>query len=117
MTALTANPAFATDRKDMQAMRPIIGVLADVDDECSAKVKSPYIRAMEACGATPILLPYVDDGEVVARFAELCNGFLFTGGADIDPKRYGEEPRESIGSIRPYRDQFEFYMLQKVIKT
>lgn len=98
-------------------MRPIIGVLAEVDDECSTKVKSPYIRAMEACGATPILLPYVDDGEVVARFAELCDGFFFTGGADIDPKRYGEEARENIGNIRPYRDQFEFHIFQKVIKT
>ena len=98
-------------------MRPIIGVLAEIDDKLSTRVQNSYIRAIEKSGGIPVLIPYVDGGETVEHLVDICDGFFFTGGADIDPKRYGEEPRESIGDVRQYRDEFEFRVFQKVIKT
>lgn len=98
-------------------MRPIIGVLAEIDDECNTKVQNPYIHAIENSGGTPILLPYIGDGRAIEHLVDICDGFFFTGGADIDPKRYGEESRENIGNIQAHRDEFEFRVFQRVIKT
>ena len=98
-------------------MRPIIGALAEIDNELSTRVQNPYIRAIERSGGIPVLFPYVDDGETVEHLVDICDGFFFTGGADIDPKRYGEEPRETIGDVQEPRDEFEFNVFQRVIKT
>ena len=98
-------------------MRPIIGVLAEIDNELSTKVLNAYTHAIEKSGGIPVLFPYVDDGETVEHLVDICDGFFFTGGADIDPKRYGEETRETIGDVQEHRDEFEFNVFQRVIKT
>ena len=37
-----------------------------------------------------------------------------SGGADIDPKRYGAEPEPELQSIEPARDEFELKILEQV---
>ena len=98
-------------------MRPIIGVLAEIDNELSTKVLNTYIHAIEMSGGIPILFPYVVECKTIEHFIDICDGFLFTGGADIDPKRYGEEASENIGAIQIHRDEFEFQVFEKVINT
>ncbi len=98
-------------------MRPIIGLLAEVDDERATRVMSTYVRAIEKSGGAPFLLPYVEGEEVVRHLALLCDGFLFTGGADISPMRYGEKAKESCGKIQLYRDDLEFRMFAQIYQT
>ena len=74
-------------------MKPIIGVLTEIDNELITRVQNPYIYAIEGSGGIPILLPYVTNCETVEHLVDICDGFFFTDGADIDPKRYKEEPR------------------------
>ena len=97
-------------------MRPIIGMIAEVDDELSARVQIPYVSAIEQSGGLPILLPYVDGDETIEKFVDICDGFFFTGGKDIDPKRYGEEAR-ACEDIQYNRDELEFKVFQRVINT
>ena len=98
-------------------MRPIIGVLAEIDNELNTRVQNPYIHAIEMSGGIPVLFPYVDEDETIERLVNICNGFFFTGGVDIDPWRYGEEPSENLGTLQESRDDFEFRVFQRVIKT
>lgn len=98
-------------------MRPLIGMLVEIDNELSAKVLNTYVHAIERTGGIPIPFPYVDEDETVDRLIDSCDGFLFTGGVDIDPVRYGEEAGEYIGDIQRHRDEFEFNVFQRVIKT
>ena len=98
-------------------MRPIIGVLAEIDNELSTKVLNTYIHAIEMSGGIPILFPYVVECKTIEHLIDICDGFLFTGGVDIDPKRYGEEASENIGEIQIHRDEFEFQVFEKVINT
>jgi putative glutamine amidotransferase len=98
-------------------MKPIIGVLAVIDNERLGSVQYPYVKAIEKSGGTPILLPYSDDESAMEHFVELCDGFFFTGGVDISPTRYGEEVKSTCGEIQHYRDSFEFDMINKVLKT
>lgn len=98
-------------------MKPIIGILAEVDIECNTKVQSAYINAIEQSGGFPILLPYVKETDTIEGFVNLCDGFLFTGGADLAPQRYGEHPKATCGATECNRDELEFKVFQKVIGT
>lgn len=108
---------FKKTTKGATHMKPIIGILAGVDDELITKVQDLYIDAIERSGGTPVLLPYVRGEETIKSFADLCDGFFFTGGADIDPRHYGEEAKSNCGPIQAYRDELEFNVFQKVINT
>jgi putative glutamine amidotransferase len=98
-------------------MRPVIGVLAEVDDEAATRVMRSYIHALEASGGAPLLLPYTEDPEVLSRFAEVCDGFCFTGGKDVDPKHYGEERHPGCEAIAPLRDALELVVFAAVYPT
>lgn len=98
-------------------MKPIIGMLAEVDDERLTHVRPAYVHAIEAAGGLPLLLPYIEDAEAVADFVALCDGFFFTGGMDVDPARYGEKIKPTCGTIQRYRDDLEFRVLGEVLKT
>ena len=89
-------------------MKPIVGIFAEIDDEKAARVMHAYVHAIEIAGGTPLLLPYIEDDEVLARAIALCNGIFFTGGPDIEPKRYGEETDPLCGTVCIYRDDLEF---------
>lgn len=98
-------------------MRPIIGLLAQVDSERSATVNNSYIKAITGAGGVPVLLPYAEDKETLNAFVDLCDGFVFTGGKDIDPSRYGEQKKAECGEIQYYRDELELNIFPRITKT
>ncbi len=67
-------------------------------------VRSNYCRAVEKAGGVPVLSA-LGDPEV---YAELFDGVLFTGGADVNPARYGEENRYA----RDWNDELDEMELQ-----
>ena len=98
-------------------MIPLIGVLPNVDGEKKSKIENTYIKVIEASGGMAILLPYTANPESIERFVGLCDGFIFAGGADIEPARYGEEKHPLCGETTPYRDEVEFLAFEKIMKT
>ena len=98
-------------------MRPIIGILAEVDAERAARVQNTYVKVIEDMGGLPILLPYVEKEESFGCFAALCDGFFFSGGADLHPSRYGEEIKPMCAEIQEHRDELEFRTFEKIIGT
>ena len=98
-------------------MKPIIGVIGAVLSDDRSIVLNNYIRSIERAGAMPIVLPVTESAEHVMRFAAMCDGFLFTGGVDIDPARYGEEKEEVCGEVCHARDQFEFFVFPYLFAT
>lgn len=70
-----------------------------------------YADAVAATGGVPVLLPPVAGvgaaDEVVARL----DGLVVSGGADVDPARYGAEPHPRTAGWRPDRDAWELALL------
>ena len=95
----------------------IIGLLGAVDDERTTSVLRDYTVSVEKSGGTPILLPYTDDEETRESFISLCDGFLFAGGADIEPKYYGEERLPTCERTFEYRDEYDLAMLGRTLET
>ncbi|MDF2474112.1 MAG: peptidase [Anaerocolumna sp.] len=88
--------------------KPIIGLTPQYDSERDRIWIGPnYMNAIRAAGGIPILLPLHVKKEDLVVAAEMCDGFLFTGGSDISPFRFGEETIQQCGVVQPERDLME----------
>ena len=98
-------------------MIPVIGILSEINDERALVLNRQYIKPLEELGALPLVLPSVDSPEIIDEFTKLCDGFLFTGGKDVEPLRYGEQASAECGVIQKYRDSLEFSVFESAFKT
>ena len=96
--------------------RPIIGVIPLWDDAKDSIWMLPgYMRGLEDAGAVPVILPLTVSTDVLKQAAGLCDGFLFTGGHDVNPALYGETKRDRCGEICGARDQMETYIFREFV--
>ncbi|NTU81047.1 MAG: gamma-glutamyl-gamma-aminobutyrate hydrolase family protein [Chloroflexales bacterium] len=70
-------------------------------------VRPPYLQALEAGGAVPLLIHLSDDLEVARALYERCDGVLLPGGVDIDPAYFAEERHPRLGEVDAQRDTVE----------
>lgn len=69
-------------------------------------ISQDYCKALIQAGAIPVFLAPVPKEEVPGMVARL-DGILFTGGVDIAPEHYGEQPHPLLGDLDLERDAFE----------
>ncbi|WP_458126843.1 gamma-glutamyl-gamma-aminobutyrate hydrolase family protein [Paenibacillus sp. Z3-2] len=97
--------------------KPMIGVLPLYDtDKKSYWMLPDYMNAIEGAGGIPIMLPLTTDIEILATLAHEFDGFLFTGGHDLNPDLYHEQTEDTCGELCIERDKMESILLQKVIE-
>lgn len=86
-------------------------------DKDSYFLRPRYIKYAESSSAAiiPLILPITENNDVIRAFAEDFDGFIFTGGDDIEPSRYGEEKLAECGDTEPARDAFELALLRELI--
>lgn len=71
-----------------------------------------YARSIEAAGGVPVLLPPTTPVEsAAAAVAARIDGLVISGGADVSPERYGEQPHPRTTSWRDDRDAWELALL------
>lgn len=62
-----------------------------------------YSNAIAAAGAVPVLAPEC----CTTDYAEICDALLLSGGHDMDPTWYGEDPINDTVKIDLIRDSYE----------
>ena len=72
------------------------------------------MNAVIAAGGVPLVLPLIDDETDINALAQLCDGFLFTGGPDVHPALYKEDAMRYCGSIDDRRDTLELHLFHEV---
>lgn len=94
-------------------MKPIVGVVPSIDEEKGIYfIHEDNILAIEKAGGVPILIPY--QKEMDALLATI-DGLYLTGGYDIDPTLFGEEPHPELGIINRVRDEFESKLIDSAM--
>ena len=103
-------------------MRPLIGItpyFRDTPDRKNSEFEgfiSPetcliyvyYSRKIEQAGGVPVVIPcYYNEHASIPVLTERLDGILFSGGEDVDPKYYGEQPAGSEAATAE-RDAQEF---------
>ena len=74
-----------------------------------------YMALFERLGLASVLITPAHSAESVRRLVSLCCGLVLTGGEDVDPARYGEQPIPELGSVSPARDAMEFNALETAV--
>lgn len=101
----------------MNNKKPLIGVTPLLDEaRDSYWILRGYMDAVQQAGGIPMLLPLTDEDAVLERFADMMDGFIFTGGPDIAPEVYGCEMIPECGELVPARDSLETKLLRAVIE-
>ena len=98
--------------------KPLIALMPLWDEKMNSYWMLPgYMNLIIKSGGVPVMLSFSDDEQSVKEIADRFDGFVFTGGDDIDPAKYGEEKIKECGQPCVHRDSLEFALFSKVIKT
>ena len=99
--------------QDAKNRLPIIGIVpALLPDDQALQIRQNYIDAIIEAGGVPMLLPLTSDFQVYETLFPLIDGFLLTGGCDINPARYGVEPSsDKLSELTPSREEVECLIL------
>lgn len=76
-----------------------------------------YLDGLGQAGGIPVIFPFTSDEEELDRLMSLCDGFLFTGGDDVSPDIYGEEPMTDLLECCRKRDDMELIVLRKAVES
>ena len=88
--------------------KPIIGISASMiyeekdelflGDKYSCVAYS-YVDAVYKSGGIPVTLPILKDVSAIREQVKLLDGLILSGGRDVDPHFYGEEPLEKLEAM------------------
>ena len=82
-------------------------------DEEAALVPAAYVQALERAGGRPVLIPPSEHG--VEETLHAVDGLLFSGGSDLDPDLYDQEPHDETFGVVPDRDRAELALLEAAL--
>lgn len=105
----------------MTARKPIIGITPSPVEDVQPHgaftryaMSSTYTEAVEAAGGVPLVIPpqIGNIDEIIAAI----DGLLLSGGADVDPARYGDDAvHERTYGIHPLRDELEIALVRRAV--
>ncbi|MCY7412393.1 MAG: gamma-glutamyl-gamma-aminobutyrate hydrolase family protein [Salinibacterium sp.] len=103
--------------------KPLIGLTTYLEqaqtgvwDVPASFLPKVYFDAVNRAGGIAVLLPPQPvDAEIANRVLDSLDGLIITGGKDVDPARYGQEPHPTTDTPRTDRDAWEDALLTAAI--
>ncbi|OLR26830.1 gamma-glutamyl-gamma-aminobutyrate hydrolase family protein [Bacillus cereus] len=100
--------------------KPIIGISASVIIDSGgifpgyrrSYVNEDYVNSVLQNGGIPFIIPVHTNMEVIKKQISLIDGLILSGGHDVSPFSYNEEPQQKLGDIFPERDYFDFSLIK-----
>lgn len=101
-------------------MKPLIGVTASLLREPPQRNwvynSADYFQAVQDAGGIPVLLPLIASEQDAAEVLDRVDGLLLSGGGDMDPVYFGEDPHPYLGAITPERDVTELALTREALR-
>lgn len=97
-------------------MRPIIGITTFKTNEKRAtyvSVADNYVNSIICAGGTPLLIPTNNNLKMITEYLRIIDGLMITGGEDILPLYYGENPIQEITKMDCERDEWEYNLVKQ----
>lgn len=93
--------------------RPVIGIPCRFNWETNYyELRETYPEAIYASGGTPMLVPLIPQPDFIETAIEHFDGICLSGAVnDVDPLRYGREPKPGLGPVVPRRDETDMMLL------
>jgi putative glutamine amidotransferase len=100
--------------------RPVIGITSYAQDARwgvwdlpAVLVPLDYVDAVERAGGRAVVIPPLEDD--IEQTLDLLDGVVFSGGADVDPARYGADAHPETDVPQTRRDTGELALLQAAL--
>ncbi|MGI9049325.1 MAG: gamma-glutamyl-gamma-aminobutyrate hydrolase family protein [Rubrobacteraceae bacterium] len=107
-------------------MTPIIGITATLKEDVDSVAERPlgryvradldYVEGVANAGGAPVVLPAVGERRAAEAVIGSLDGLLLSGGSDLDPSYYGEDPIPELSVTLPERDAFEMALLDEALR-
>jgi len=100
-------------------MPPIIAITAKTEElrsRSQTTIPVAYAKAVEEAGGLPFIVPIINLRGNIAAVAKGADGFIFSGGDDIRPGYYGEEPLLPLELSPDERTDFEIALFTEVMR-
>ncbi|WP_234125017.1 gamma-glutamyl-gamma-aminobutyrate hydrolase family protein [Clostridium hydrogenum] len=81
-----------------------------------AYVNNDYIQSVEKAGGTPVMLPVISDYEKVKNQIEAVDSIIISGGFDVNPLIYDDEPSQKQGFLCPERDEYDLMVIKAAME-
>ncbi|ASJ20777.1 gamma-glutamyl-gamma-aminobutyrate hydrolase [Brachyspira hampsonii] len=81
-----------------------------------AFINRSYVDSVIRSKGVPFLMPITEEKDIIKKMVENVDGIIMTGGVDIHPFRFNEEPIEKIGAILAERDEFDFTLMKYAVE-
>lgn len=82
------------------------------------KIRRSYVEALANSGGIPYVLPHFSDSSLQAEeILRDVDGLVLSGGTDVDPKWFDQEPRYNLLEIVPQRDSLEIELAREARKV
>ena len=100
-------------QSDAGTRRPIIGIVPGlVPCDTDLRVAEQYEDAIDLAGGAPLVLPLLKNAASYRSILPLVDGFVLSGGNDVDPSQYGKgDGLGKVGELTPKRDSVERLIL------
>ena len=106
-------------------MNPVIGISTNFLTVEKGKflgmerifVNKDYVDAIVQAGGSPLLLPPLENPDIVRQYIGLCEGFILAGGGDINPILYGESPHPALEEFHTALDRSQWLLTEEILKA
>lgn len=96
--------------------KPVIGVCPLYDETKESIWMLPgYLEGLKEAGSIPVILPLTAERADYETLDAQIDGYLLTGGNDIDPALYGEERNKNCGEPCRMRDMIEPWIYERAV--
>lgn len=95
-------------------MKPIIGITSFEEVERGYhRISSNYINSVFAAGGIPVSIPIIHAEEDYDNYLDMLDGIIFSGGLDLSPLSYNENPLKEINRTSSIRDKYELGLFKR----
>lgn len=103
-----------------QSTRPVIGVNLDLTPAKKNQTSHMlaalgYADAITHAGGLPIFMPPFNKDKEIDAFLDRVDGFLLSGGLDLDPRKLGQPMHTSVNLLNPRREDSDRLLVRQII--
>lgn len=100
--------------------KPIVGISGSIIIDSAGNfpgyrrsyVNEDYVKSVIKNGGVPYIIPMNNDVEVIMEQIDNVDALILSGGHDVTPSYYKQEPYRGLGGVLPERDDFDFKLVE-----
>ena len=101
--------------------KPLIGLTAtritNPSKGSTFGINESYTKAVSNAGGLPVLIPLNLSKDDLDALLFRLDGILFTGGHDIDPRKYGGQLHPKVKNVDHTRDEIEIHLVEAAVES